>query len=379
MAQAAEAARAESPNGEMRAICNEKYGAPREVLKLKRVKRPALEAGRVLVRIRAASTHAGDWHLIRGTPFFIRLMFGGVFTPGIRIPGCEMSGIVEEVAEDVRELFQVGDEVFGDLSANGASFGAFAEYVSVPAGVLVSKPSNVSAEQAAAACTSALTALQAVRDAVNIQESKNTAGESSSEGGNSNDNGKESNQSHGKSQVLRVLVNGASGGVGCFAVQLAKSFGAHVTAVCHPSKAHVVSSWGADAVVDYTAEDVTKTQANNDESNKFDAVIDAACFRSPLEYVRVMKKGGRLIVIGGATSRFFQTMVMASWMSRRYGVHISCLESKPNQKDLLYIRDALASGVIVPHIDKVFTLEQTAEAVAYVEERKVTGKVVITI
>lgn len=210
----------------MKAIVQSEYGSP-DVLKLEEVADPMVTSDGVLVRVRAASVHAGDWHLMRGTPFLIRLIFGGILNPQIKTLGCSVAGQVEAVGERVTQ-FQPGDEVFGDLSGHG--FGAFAEYVCASEKVFVLKPADIAFEVAATVPTSGLAALQGLRDVGKIQPGQ------------------------------KVLINGASGGVGSFAVQIAKSFGAEVTGVCSPEKVDMVrsiggsagASLGADRIIDYT-------------------------------------------------------------------------------------------------------------------------------
>lgn len=324
----------------VRAIWADDYGAPEQVLKVKEIPKPTVSDGKLLVRVLATSTHAGDWHLVRGTPYLIRLIFGGIRKPKIHIPGCEMCGRIEQLPDSNSE-FSVGDIVFGDLSGSG--FGSFSEYVTVPAHAVVRKPDHVPISHAAACATSALAALQAVRDYANV------------------------------SSTSTVLVNGASGGVGHYAVQIAKNLGAHVTAVCQTRKMDTVRQFGADDVIDYTENDIIQMGV------KYDVVIDAAAFRSPFDYVRILNKGGKYIMVGGDTGRFFQMMYAGPWISMSSGVSAKFFESKPNQKDLATLRDMLDDGSLVPHIDKTFSFEETPQAVAYVEQRKVTGKVVIQV
>lgn len=324
----------------MRAIWADDYGAPKDVLRVRTVPRPSTAGGKLLIRVLSMSTHAGDWHLIRGTPYLIRLVFGGIRKPRLNIAGCEMCGIVESIPEGHTE-FSVGDCVFGDVSACG--FAAFAEYIAAPPDAVARKPDNVSADQAAACATSAIAALQAVRDHAAV-----TAGS-------------------------RVLINGASGGVGSYAVQLAKHFGAHVTAVCHGRKAAVVKSFGADEIVDYTERDVVNC------GQKFDAIVDAASFRSPTEYAPVLQRNGRYVMIGGDTRRLFQMMVAGPWIALTVGASAKFVETKPTKKDLNELASLMEEGAIVPFIDKTFEFEQIPEAIAYVEDRKVVGKVAIRV
>lgn len=325
---------------QMRAMRMTEYGAPHDVLRLETVPRPAPAAGEVLLRVRAAAAHAGDWHLIRGTPFFVRLLFGRPTRPTIATPGCEVSGVVEAVGRGVAGV-AVGDAVFGDLS--GAGFGAFAEYVCAPAAAVVKVPEGVTHRQAAASCVSALAALQALRDVAKVREGQS------------------------------VLVNGASGGVGSFAVQMGKAFGARVTAVCRKEKMEAMRRIGADEVVDYAETDVVAAEG------RYDAVIDAACFRPPLDYAKILNKAGTYVAVGGGTGRFMQTMVFGGLMSVGRGVAIKALESKPKKEDFVAIAEMLEQGKIVPLIDRSYSLEEVADAIKYVEDRRVTGKVTIDI
>lgn len=324
----------------IRAMWADEYGAPNEVLHMKSISKPGTDGGKVVVRVLAVSTHAGDWHLIHGTPYLIRLIFGGLRRPKVNIPGCEMCGVIDAIPENHTE-FAIGDCVFGDVS--GCGFGAFAEFIAVPPQALVKKPDNVSVFQAAACATSALAALQAVRD-------------------------------HGAvAKGAKVLINGASGGVGSYAVQIAKHFGAHVTAVCQESKVPVVKSFGADVVIDYTKQDVVKS------GQKFDVIVDTACFRSPFEYVPIIEKNGRYLMVGGDTSRLFQMMVAGPWISMTSGVSAKFVDTKPKKEDMLMLRNMLEDGSLVPYIDKTFAFEDLPQAVTYVEDRKVVGKVAIQV
>lgn len=311
------------------------------MLHVKTLPRPSLRPHTLLLRILCAATHAGDWHLIRGTPYFIRLLFGLPHRPTVQIPGGELCAVVEDVANPGCG-FVKGDVVFGDVTEAG--FGAFAEYIVVSdSGVVVKKPDNVSSRQAAASCTSALAALQAVRDVGAVKEG------------------------------MEVLVNGASGGVGTFAVQMAKLYGGRVTAVCRKEKMELVRGLGADVVVDYGEMDVTMG------TERYDVIVDAAGFRPVGDWTRVLKKGGVYAMVGGSTGRFFQVAFGGWVMGALKGVKVKFLESKPCEKDLKVIAELLEKGKISPLIDRGYPLEQVADAVRYIEERKVTGKVVIDI
>lgn len=325
----------------MQAIRTDTYGPPTEVLSLSTIPLPPLSPNRLLIRVIAASTHAGDWHLIRGTPFLIRLLFGYITKPKIQTPGSDFAGIVHDVGEEVTD-FQHGDYVFGDCSVCG--FGAFAQFVSVTQEAIVKKPPHLSSVQAACVPTSALAALQALRDYAHVKEGDH------------------------------VLVNGASGGVGSFAVQMARAFGARVTAVCRTDKVEKVRTLAADRVVDYTRVDVTK-----EEGVAYDVIIDTAAFRSPFDFLGVLQEGGRYVMVGGDETKFFGMLASMAWISATRKKKARLLESKFNKEDLIVVKDMLEEGSIVPLVDSSFSLEDVALAINYLEERKVCGKVAIEI
>ena len=322
----------------MKAIVQDEYGSP-NVLKLEEMDKPALQDGQVLVRVYASSVNAGDWHLMRGTPFLIRLMFGGISKPKIRTLGSDVAGRVEAVGKDVTQ-FQVGDEVFGDISECG--FGAFAEYVAVPEAALVLKPANTNFEEAAAIPAASLAALQSVRDCGQIQPGQ------------------------------KVLIHGASGGVGSFAVQIAKAFGAEVTGVCSTAKMEMVRSLNADYVIDYTQTDCTQT-------GPYDLIIDAAAYRSVYDFLPALKPEGTYVMVGGSTTRFFQVMFLAPWISKTRDYKVNALTATPNQADLATIKDLVIEGKITPFIDRRYALSEIPDAIRYVEQRQVKGKVVIAL
>jgi NADPH:quinone reductase-like Zn-dependent oxidoreductase len=331
----------------MKAIVQTEYGSA-DVLRLAEVDKPVVRDNSVLVRVRAASVHAGDWHLMRGTPFLIRFMFGGLLRPKIKILGTDAAGRVEAVGRDVTQ-FKPGDEVFGDLSECG--FGAFAEYVCATEAALVLKPANTSFEEAATVPVSALAALQGLRDCGQIQSGQ------------------------------KVLINGASGGVGSFAVQIAKALGAEVTAVCSTKKMGMVRSLGdssgvslgADHIIDYTQADVTQN------GQRYDLILDAAAYRSVFDYLPILTPEGTYVLVGGSTARFFQVMFLGSWISKIGNRNVKCLASKPNQADLVILRDFLEARKIVPFIDRRYSLSEVPKAIRYLEQRQVRGKVVIGI
>ncbi len=323
----------------MKAIVQTEYGSS-DVLSLEEVDRPAVKDNGVLVRVHASSVNAGDWHLMRGTPFIARLAFG-LRKPKFKTLGMDVAGQVEAVGQNVTQ-FRPGDEIFGDIS--GCGFGAFAEYVCVPQDLLVIKPENISFEQAAAVPAAALTALHALCKSGQIQ-----AGQ-------------------------RVLINGVSGGVGSFAVQIAKAFGAEVTAVCSTKKMDMVRSIGADHIIDYTQTDVTKT------GQPYDLILDAAAYRSVFDYLPILTRTGTYVLIGGSTTRLFQVMLflgpLISLISRR---KVKCVVLTPNQADLVMLRDLLEAGKIVPWIDRRYNLSEVPAAIRYLEQRQVVGKVAISV
>lgn len=321
----------------MRAIVCSDYGSP-DVLRLEAVNKPAVPDNGVLVRVHATSVNAADWHLLRGTPLLLRLLFGGLIKPKINILGCDVAGRVEAVGKEVTQ-FQPGDEVFGELSKFG--FGAFAEYVCAPEAAFVLKPANCSFEAAATVPDAALTALQGLRDCGQIQSGQ------------------------------KVLINGASGGVGSFAVQIAKVFGAEVTAVCSPEKIDAVQSLGADHVIDYRQIDVTQGE------QLYDLIFDAAAYRSVFDYLPIVAPGGTYVMIGGAINLLFQAMLLGGWITKTRRRKVKCLVSKPNQADLSTLRDLLEAGAIVPLICQRYSLSEVPEAIRHLEQRQVIGKVAI--
>jgi NADPH:quinone reductase-like Zn-dependent oxidoreductase len=326
-------------NDTMNAMIQTQYGST-DVLRLTEVNQPILLDNGVLVRVHAASVNAGDWHLMRGTPFLIRFLFGGPIKPKIKILGFDLAGRVEAIGKDVTQ-FQPGDEVFGDLSECG--FGAFAEYVCATESALVLKPANTSFEEAATVPGAALAALQGLRDCGQIQPGQ------------------------------KVLINGASGGVGSFAVQIAKAFGAEVTGVCSTTKMDMVRSLGADQIIDYTQADVTQN------GQHYDLILDAAAYRSVFDYLPVLTTEGTYVLVGGSTARFFQVMFFSSWISRISRRNVKCLASKPNQADLTILKELLEAGKIAPFIDRCYHLSEVPAAILALEQRQVRGKIAIRV
>ena len=322
----------------MQAITYHRYGAP-DVLELEEVDAPALGEDEVLVRVRAASVNPRDWHYLRGLPYIMRPI-------GLRIPkdgglGSDMAGQVEAVGRAVTR-FRPGDEVYAFVLAGG-----FAGYARVPENVLGPKPANLSFEQAAAVPLAALTALQSLRD-------------------------------HGRVQPgQRVLIIGASGGVGTFAVPLAKLFGAEVTGVCSTRNLELVRSLGADHVIDYTREDF----AGN--GRRYDLVFQLAGTRSPAAIRRALTPKGRLILSSGESSgRWVGPMdriVKAAALSPFVPQTLAPFEAKQSRDDLQVLKDLIEAGKLTPVIDRTYPLRETPEALRYLEKGHARGKVVITV
>jgi len=318
----------------MKAIVSEEYG-PLEVLQLKEVEKPTPNDNEVLVKIFAASVNFGDKILVRGKPFLVRLMGMGLLKPKNTILGTDIAGQVEAVGRDVKQ-FQPGDEVFGDIGACG--FGAFAEYVSVPENALTLKPVNMAYEEAAAVPQAAEVALQGLRKG-QIQPGQ------------------------------KVLINGASGGIGPFAVQIAKSYGAEVTGVCSTRNLEMVRSIGADHVIDYTQEDFTQNE------QRYDLILDMVANRSTSDYKRALSPEGVYVAVAPNPS----VMLLGSLMSKTGGKKVTALRQKPNVSDLVYVKELIEAGKVVSVIDRRYPLSEVADAMKYLEEGHPQGKVVITV
>lgn len=323
----------------MKAIVYTQYGAPSEVLQFQEVEKPIPKDDEVLIRIHAASANAADWRLVRADPFLARFATG-LLKPKNTIPGADVAGRVEAVGRSVT-LFRPGDEVFGDLSACG--WGAFAEYVCASETALVLKPTNIPFEEAAAVPLAAVTALQALRDKGRIQPGQ------------------------------KVLINGASGGVGTFAVQIAKSFGAEVTAVCSTSKMEMARSLGADHVIDYTQEDFTQI------GQQYDLILAANGNRSLSDYKRALAPKGRYVMSGGSMTQLTQALLQGPWISLTGSKKMGNMLARPNQRDLTFVKELLEAGKVIPVIDKRYPLSGVPEALRYLEEGHARGKVVITV
>src|SRR4051812_2081476 len=319
----------------MKAIVRETYGTP-DVLHLEDVPVPTVGDGDVLVRVRAASANAGDWHLLRGTPFPFRLV-AGLRIPKFKIIGTDIAGTVEAVGRSVTQ-FRPGDEVFGELSRCG--FGAYAEFAAAPEKALALKPANLSFEEAATLSTAGCTALQGLRKG-RIERAQ------------------------------RVLINGASGGVGMFAVQIAKTFGTEVTAVCSTRNVDVVRSIGADHVIDYTTDDFAT------HGQRYDLILAANGDRSIWDYRRALTADGCYAMTGGSNRQLTAALFLGPLLSlgrKRFGNVLM----KPNQADLLVLKELCETGKIRPVIDRRFPLSDVPSAVQYVEDGHARGKGVVT-
>lgn len=317
----------------MKAIVYTEYGSP-DVLQFKDVEKPSPKDDQVLIKVHAASANPADWHLMRAEPFLARLE-NGLLKPKITKLGADVAGRVEAVGRNVTQ-FQVGDDVFGCMPLN--ELGSFAEYVCASQELLALKPANLTFEQAAAVPLAAYTALQGLRDKGQIQSGQ------------------------------KVLVNGASGGVGTFAVQIAKSYGTEVTGVCSTRNLDMVRSIGADHVIDYTKQDFTRTR------EQYDLIFDAVGNLSVSDHQRALSSEGVGSVAGFTTlSRLFEVMLLGG---KRIGLMKT---ASPNKKDLVFIKELLEAGKVKPVIDRFYPLSEVPAAIRYLEQAHARGKVVITL
>jgi NADPH:quinone reductase-like Zn-dependent oxidoreductase len=323
----------------MQAITQDRYGSA-EVLELSDIQRPALDGGDVLVRVHAASVHIGDWHVMTGQPYLMRILGFGLRGPKARVRGMDMAGTVEAVGAGVTR-FRVGDAVFGTAD------GAFAEYARAREGTLAPKPTNLTFEQAAAVPTSACVALKALRDAGGIRPGQ------------------------------RVLIVGASGGVGLFAVQLAKALGAEVTGVCSTTKVNTVRSIGADHVSDYTQEDFTRS------GRRYDLILDMAGTRSLAELRRALAPRGTLVLVGGeggdrwfgGMGRSIRALVVSPFVSQR----LRMIVATAHNADLVILKEFIEAGTVTPVVDRTYPLSEVPDAIRYLNEGHARGKLVIAV
>jgi NADPH:quinone reductase-like Zn-dependent oxidoreductase len=314
----ADGTRSEPEEFLMKAIVYTAYGPP-DVLQLEEVAKPTPSDDKVLMKIHAASANAADKALLRGKPFLVRLMGFGLLKPKHTILGADIAGRVEAVGRNAKQL-QPGDEVFGDISDYG--WGGFAEYVCVSENALALKPVGMTFEQAAAVPMVAVTALQGLRDKGRIQSGQ------------------------------KVLINGASGGVGTFAVQIAKSFGAEVTGVCSTRILDMVRSIGADRVIDYTQEDFTRN------GRRYDLILDAAAYCPILDCRRALSPKGIYVLVGGSIARLFQVMFLGPWISMSGNKKMTNLMAKSEKRDLVLVKKLLEAGKVVPVIDRRYPLSK---------------------
>ena len=322
----------------MKAIVYHDYGSP-DVLQLQEIEKPVAADNEVLIKVRAASVNPLDWHFMRGTPYIVRIVMTGLSKPKNPRLGVDVAGQVEAVGRNVTH-FKPGDEVFGTCR------GAFAEYVCTSQSNLVIKPNNVTFEQAAAIPIAAFTALQGLRDKGKIQPGH------------------------------KVLVNGASGGIGTFAVQIAKSYGAEVTGVCSTRNADMVRSIGADRVIDYTQEDFTKSK------QRYDLIFDVISNHSLSARRRVLSPKGTCVMAGGPSGRWqmglarsIKALVWSQFSSRK----LTGLLAKSTKEDLTILQNLMETGKVTPVIDRHYSLSEVPEAIRYLEEGHARGKVVITV
>jgi NADPH:quinone reductase-like Zn-dependent oxidoreductase len=324
--------------GKMQAIVQDRYGKTADVLRLEEIDPPQIGDNDVLVGVKAASVHIGDWHVMTGLPYLLRVVGFGFRAPKARVRGMDVAGVVEAVGQKTTR-FQVGNEVFGTCD------GSFAEYASTLEDTLALKPANLTFEQAAAVPTSAVAALQALRDAGGIKAGQH------------------------------VLLVGASGGVGLYAVQIAKSFGAEVTGVCSTTKVDIVRSLGADHVIDYTQEDFTQS------GHRYDLILVMGGNHSLSELKQVLRPGGTLVPVGtegGSRLVGGKAWIRAMLLSKLVR-HLRPLASQPNQADLQFVTELIAAGKIRPLIDKTFPLREVPEAIRYLTAGHARGKIVITV
>ena len=321
----------------MKAIVYTKYGTP-DVLQLKEVAKPTPRDDEVLIKVHAVSVNGSDWEGLIGKPLYTR--FGGLLKPSHQILGSDIAGRIEMVGRNVKRL-RPGDEVFGDILADGN--GGFAEYVCARGGTLALKPAGLTFEQVAAIPQGAVIALQGMRDKGQVQPGQ------------------------------KVLINGAGGSAGTFAVQLAKYYGAEVTGVDNASKLDFLRTLGADHVIDYTREDFTTN------GKQYDLILDVVAHRSAFACSRALSPNGSYFAVGGSAATILQILLLGPWIKRTTGKNIRILAVRPNLEDLVYVTQLCEAGKIVPVIDRRFLLSEVPEALRYLGEGRAKGKVVITV
>ena len=322
----------------MKGVVYTKYGSP-DVLQLKEVEKPIPKDDEVLIKVHAASINSWDWDMLTGRPLEYRLLSGLLKPTKTKILGCDIAGRIEAVGRDIKK-FHPGDAVFGDLCEG--FWGGFAEYVCARENELTLKPAGMTYEEAAATPQAGLLALQGLCDKRKIKPGQ------------------------------RILINGAGGGVGTFGIQMAKSFGADVTGVDSTGKLDMMSSLGADHVIDYTQEDFTKN------GKCYDLILDVKTDRSIFDYRRALSSNGIYVTVGGRSARILQLVFLGSLISMTGSKKLTLIMHKPN-KDLNILNELIESGKVKPVIDRCFPLSETAEAFQYFGEGHFKGKVVITV
>ena len=320
----------------MKAIVYTKYGPP-EVLQLKEVARPTPRDDEVLIKVQAVSVNRSDWEGLTGKPLYARI--GGLLKPRQQILGSDIAGRVEMVGRNIRR-FRPGDEVFGDILGR---LGGFAEYLCAPENRLALKPASMTFEEAAAIPQSAVIALQGIRDKGQVQPGQ------------------------------KVLINGAGGGAGAVAVQLAKLYGAEVTGVDNTGKLDFIRSLGADHVIDYTQEDFTKN------GKQYDLILDIVAHRSVFAYKRALRSNGRYFLAGGSVPTMLQILFLGPLIRVTTGKKVRILVVRSNLEDMVYVTELYEAGKVTPVIDKTYPLEEVPEAIGYVGNGRAQGKVVITV
>jgi NADPH:quinone reductase-like Zn-dependent oxidoreductase len=319
----------------MKAIVQSKYGSP-DVLQLEEVEKPTPRDDEVLIKVHAVSINGSDWEGLRGKPLYARI--GGLRKPSNKILGSDIAGRVEMVGRNARE-FQPGDEVFGETMVYR---GGFAEYACAPEKGLARKPASLTFEAAATIPQGGVIALQGMRDQGRVQPGR------------------------------KVLINGAGGSAGMFAVQLAKSYGAEVTGVDNTGKLDFIRWLGADHVIDYTREDFTKT------GKQYDLILDLVAHRSVFALKRALRPNGSYFFVGGSVAILFQVLLLGPWIRRTSGRNIRLLAVQPNRKDLVSITELCEAGKVIPMIDRRYPLSEVPNALRYVGAGRARGKVVIT-
>jgi NADPH:quinone reductase-like Zn-dependent oxidoreductase len=320
----------------MKAIVYTKYGPP-DVLELKEVARPTPKDDEVLIKVRAVSVNRSDWEGLTGKPLYARI--GGLLRPRQQRLGSDIAGRVEMAGRNIRR-FQPGDEVFGDILPR---MGGFAEYVCARESALALKPASMTFEEVAAIPQAAVIALQGIRDKGQVKPGQ------------------------------KVLINGAGGGAGTFAVQLAKLYGAEVTGVDNTGKLDFMHSLGADHVIDYTQEDFTKN------GKQYDLILDIVAHRSVFAYKRALRSNGSYFLTGGSVATILQILLLGPWISIIESKKMRILAVRPNLKDMVYITELHEAGKVVPVIDRGYPLGEVPEALQYLGEGRVKGKVVISV